>query len=100
MIGARRTELVRYRASTHPRVRPEAMSHQRQPDVHPKTRTEVRAGNQFTIGKARSGPARTLTACLVEFVCCANAESGNSSSNDAKNQRFVFVGDRCIGVGV
>ena len=95
MIGARsRNQFVRYLEYTQPRVRPEMMSHQRHPLVQPITCTIVPRGSQVTRGNARSGPARTLTACEVK-ADCASAGIGSSNSS-AMKYRISF--ERDIGV--
>jgi hypothetical protein len=97
MIGAPpRTKLERYLEYTQPRLRPAMTSHQRQPFVQPITFTGVPGWSQVTSGNARSGPARTLTACVVNAVC-ASAGIG-SSRNSATKVRFKFAGD--IGISI
>src|SRR5271169_207743 len=44
-------------------------SHQLQPLMHPNTFTVTPPGNQVTSGNPRSGPARMLTACVVNAIC-------------------------------
>jgi hypothetical protein len=55
----------RNRPETQPRLKPTATSHQCQPLRHPTMLTGVPPCNQETSGKLRSGPARKLTACVV-----------------------------------
>jgi len=68
------------------------VSHHRQPAVQPTTLTPVPAGSQATKGKAWSGPARILTACVVMALnCCADALSGDkvaAAISKGHNQRL------------
>jgi len=64
-------------------------SHQRQPLMQPITLTGVPGRSQVTSGNARSGPARMLTACVVN-ADCAKAEAGNNR-HSASRLRFRIV---------
>jgi len=64
--------------------------------VQPITVTGVPGWSQVTSGNARSGPARTLTACVVN-AGCARAGIGSNSNNAMKN-RFRFACD--IGISL
>jgi hypothetical protein len=59
--------------------------------VQPITVTGVPGWSQVTSGNARSGPARTLTACVVN-AGCARAGIG-SNSNSAMKNRIRFACD-------
>ena len=97
------TEIDKNCPKTQPRLNPAWTSHHRNPSRQPATFTNVPAGSQLTSGKLESGPARTLTACVVTAcimpgICANDATGSRKAAATSDRQHVRNRPDPCVGI--